>query len=72
MHELVLVMLLLFNGPDGRLQTYGPITEGVDGEVMTFSSHTECSDFGTQLMDGDDKLDGFVCVVKPKARFGLI
>lgn len=72
MHELILVILLLVNGPDGRLQTYGPTVDAESGEVLTFSSHNECSDFGTGLMAVDEELDGFVCVVKPTARFGLI
>lgn len=68
MHELILVMFLLINGPDDRLESFGPITEGKEGKVMTWSSNAECFEFGNQLMEGDIELDGFVCVVKPKSR----
>ena len=68
MHELILVMLLLINGSDGRIQTYGPITDGVVGPVMTWDSHTACTEYGDELLVRDTKLDGYICVVRPALR----
>ena len=74
MHELILVMFLLMSDPkvDGSHLNVGPITEGgVTGqvEVMTWSSHDECYEYGTHLIEGDDKVSGFICVVKPARRY---
>ena len=68
MHELILVIFLLINNTDGWPQSYGPLISTEDGQVKIFYSHQECIDFGTKLMVGDDKLDGFICAVKPKTR----
>ena len=65
MHELLLVMFLLMSDPLNEPKNYGPMTAGVDGQVMTWSSHDECYEFGTRLLEADDKVKGFICVVKP-------
>ncbi len=72
MNELILVLILLINGPDGRIQLYGPITDGVDGPVMTWSSHNECTDFGDKVVYEDDTFDGFICTVKPMPRRSVL
>ena len=71
MHELILVMFLLMSetSVDGSHLNVGPITEGVTGQVMTWSSHNECYEYGTRLLAEDKKVGGFICVVKPARRY---
>lgn len=72
MHELILVMFLLLSDSSGTPNSYGPMTEGVDGPVKTWSSHDECYEFGTRLIEKDDKVGGFICVVKPTHRYNKL
>lgn len=68
MYELILVLFLLINDVDGWPRAYGPLISTIDGQVVTFSSHQECIDFGDELMVKDSKIDGFMCAVKPMPR----